>query len=378
MSSEQTGNRLNIAYLYRLALRMHALLPYYFARSGRAFPAWHYYLEMTRRCNLRCSMCQYINWLSTTPPSEQAEDELTTDEWRGVIDQIPRFSLVTFTGGEPFIRKDFPDLLARASARCRTHIITNATLLNEERAAHCIDAAPKRVGGKGLNFVGVSIDGPPEIHDTIRNMDGAFGKSAAGIRYLHALRAEAGKKCPMVIVTTVIQEKNLEHLAQMPEVVADLGADALNFTLEVRNYELENLGEVDPASYSPNQIVMPKLDPRALIDALRKTRQAANRAHIELRLPDMPEEEIVKYYDGKMKVVDFRCGSVWSTVFIGRKGVVYPCWMRAVGNVREQKLKDIWNGPEFRAFRAQTRKGLYLPCAGCCFLVHKKEGTKRT
>src|SRR5690606_14528755 len=131
----------------------------------RAFPAWHYFFEVTRRCNLRCKMCQYIEWLEGVPVVEQREGELTTEEWLNVIDQTGPFSLITCTGGEVWVRKDFSTILEHACRKRRVHFISNAVMLNEDKARFCVDLAPRRFGSRGLNFIGVSIDGTEETHD---------------------------------------------------------------------------------------------------------------------------------------------------------------------------------------------------------------------
>jgi len=372
MGSGQQDSLLSAARLYRSATKLYTWLPYHFARNGYAFPARHYYFEVTRRCNLRCQMCQYINWLKKTPVSEQKAGELTTDEWLKVIDQVQRFSLVTFTGGEPLLRDDFLDLLERASGRSRTHVITNAVLLNEDRARRCAELAPRKMGQTGFNFLGTSVEGPPEVHDEIRAMRGAFEKTANGLRMLMAFRDKGGKQCPMIHVTTVIQAGNVDHLSKMPRVARELGADVLNFTLEIRMFELEGLGETNPFAYKMSEITFPSIDPERLAKALSDTRAAAAEAGIELRMPDMPDAEIVRYYSGEMRLPQFRCGGIWTNLFVGAKGDAYPCWLQKVGNVREQSLKEIWNGPQFRQFRAQVRKGLPGPCVGCCSLFYKE------
>ena len=367
---------MSVAKLYRLAKRTYGLLPQYFSRGGHAFPTLHYYLEVTRRCNLRCAMCQYVHWLKDTPVAVQRQGELTTEEWLHVIDQIRRYSLITFTGGEPFIRDDFPQLLERASARTRTHVITNAVLLTEERARECVALAPRRLGGVGFNFTGVSIEGPAEVHDGIRKMRGAFESSTNGIRALIGFRKQAGKRCPFVHITTVIQEANVDTLPEMPRICADLGVDILNFTLEARNWETEGMGFAEPASYVLSAMEFPHIESKRLARALAQTRIAARDARIELRMPDMSDDDIINYYNGKMELRQFQCAGLWTTLFVGAKGDVFPCWIKKVGNVREQSLREIWNGPDLRAFRLRTKERLYGPCFGCCFLMRR--GGKQT
>src|SRR5690554_6172327 len=116
------GNAMGtITRLYRNWTRLYTFIPYRMMRSGRSFPAWHYFFEITRRCNLRCKMCQYIDWLEATPTRVQMEGELTTEEWLNVVDQTGPFSLITFTGGEVFVRKDFMRIFEHACSKRRTH-----------------------------------------------------------------------------------------------------------------------------------------------------------------------------------------------------------------------------------------------------------------
>jgi MoaA/NifB/PqqE/SkfB family radical SAM enzyme len=227
------------------------------------------------------------------------------------------------------------------------------------------------VGRVGFNFLGVSIEGPPEVHDAIRGVQGAFSRARDGIKAVAALRKQVGKACPLIHATTVIQDQNVQSLPQIPGILAEAGADVMNLTLEVRNWELPGIGTVDPSTYNRSAMVFPRIDPQRLSTALQETRRAAVAAGIELRTPDMPDDAVIRYYSGQMPRREFRCDGLGTTIIVGAKGDVYPCWLMKVGNVRERSLKAIWNGPEFRAFRKKTRQGLYGPCVGCCLLVYR-------
>lgn len=371
MADSDFREMLSAARLYEAAQRFYSAVPRRFFASGRAFPAWHYFFEVTRRCNLRCRMCQYLDFLENTPAGAQKDGELTTEEWLRVISQCHRFCLVTFTGGEPLLRKDIGELLESASRRCRTHVITNATLLTEERAAQLAALAPRRTGGLGLNFVGTSIEAPGDLHDEIRSMKGAFGRTMAGMAALRAARTAARKACPRIHVTTVLQQANVPILHEMPRVAAEAGADVLNLVTETRMHDLPGLGEADPASFRPGDLSWPRIDPKQLAEALDRTRDAARDAGVALRLPRMPVSELIRYYDTGIRLADYTCRNAWNTMFIGRQGAAYSCWIKRVGNVREQTLQELWNNPEMRAFRQTCRTRLFAMCPGCCFLEHK-------
>ncbi len=366
----QDNYRWLMRWAYDAVQRLYSEVPYRFFRSGGAFPAWHYYLELTRRCNLRCRMCQYIQFLEQVPGAQQKEGELSTDEWKEVIRQTGRMSFLTFTGGEPLIRKDFTELLEYASHRSRTHIVTNAALLDASMAESFVRLAPRRTGGRGLNFIGVSLEGPAELHDDIRRQPGTFDKASAGLALLTEQRNRMGKKCPMVHITTVIQKQNLDSLPLMPGIVAALGADVLNLVTETRMHDLPGLGERPPGVWRASDIDWPRIPSDALSQALDSTVNEARKHGIELRLPRMPREELLRYYSTGVDVKEYQCRSPWTTIIVGRTGDVYPCWLIKIGNVREQSLKEMWNSSRALAFRRACRDGLFPICPGCCSIEY--------
>jgi radical SAM protein with 4Fe4S-binding SPASM domain len=362
---------LSVSRMYESAQRLYSAVPYKFFSNGYAFPAWHYYFEVTRRCNLRCKMCQYIEWLENEPIRVQREGELSTQEWLDVIGQVRPISLITFTGGEPFVRKDFMDILSYASSRARTHVISNTTMLKEERAEELVALAPNRLGGKGLNFLGTSIEGPGELHDEIRRFSQAYERSSSGVLAVRQTRDAQGKQCPLIHVTTVIQQDNVHALSQMPQVMKDLGVDVVNFVTESRMQELPGLGLVDPTTYKTEQLEYPRVDRQQLTDALNESVVNARNVGIELRLPRMPREGLLDYYSGHLDLDHYECRNAWNTMFVGRQGDTYSCWIKKLGNVREDSLKTLWNNSTMRDFRNTCKKQLFAPCPGCCFLEHK-------
>src|SRR5580692_11211534 len=87
--------------------------------------------EMTYRCPLHCPYCSN----PTRYPSRQTE--LTTEEWKRVIDEASELGVlhVLFSGGEPLLRSDLPDLVIHArAAGLYTNLITSAVGLTRARA----------------------------------------------------------------------------------------------------------------------------------------------------------------------------------------------------------------------------------------------------
>jgi MoaA/NifB/PqqE/SkfB family radical SAM enzyme len=360
---------LSVSSAYKAAMFMHNAIPYYCFPDGRALPPWHYFFEVTRRCNLRCRMCQYREWYDRYSAKEQKEGELSTDEWKDLVDQTTPRSLITFTGGEVWARRDFPEILEHASKKRYTHFITNGLLLNDDKLQALVDLAPRNLWDTGFCFMGTSIDGTREVHNEIRGRDFAFDKTLDNIRKIKELRK--GRRFPMVHVTSVIQPDNIDVLPDLTRLVAEAGASVYNLTIEVRFLSIENLGEFDPATIKTEGLEPSQISPTKLSAALDKVRKAASESGIELRLPVMTRDQLLKYHDGGIDLENFACRGIWTNLYIGSKGNAFPCFIYKLGSVRDQRLSELWNGDRMRAFRRRIRKGVLPVCAGCCHLEQK-------
>ena len=126
--------------------------------------------NMTRRCNLRCIHC-YSSSQNIDYPNE-----LTTEEARTMIRDLAAFGapVLLFSGGEPLMRKDLPDLAHYAVDQgMRAVISTNGTLITKEKAALF-----RKIG---LSYVGISLDGTRATHDFFRGVSGAFDQTLKGL-----------------------------------------------------------------------------------------------------------------------------------------------------------------------------------------------------
>ena len=264
--------------LFQRAKSLYATLPRALAPGGRALPPHVYYFEVTRACNLRCQMCQYIDFLENVPVKEQRVGELTTDEWLDVIAQIEPASLVIFSGGELFVRPDMMTILDAATKRARVHFITNGTMLDDARVAELERRFAPRLGRKGINIVSISIDGPPAAHDLIRRKPGGFARTAEGIGRLHAARAGRARRVPMLTTTTVIQPDNVDTLAELPALLAELDIDIMNLATETRVQDLADFGKRAPRDIETSEITWASIERGRLDEALDRTMAAADAA----------------------------------------------------------------------------------------------------
>jgi AdoMet-dependent heme synthase len=131
-------------------------------------------LNLTRRCNLRCSHC----YLDAGMRRDGDGSELSTDEVKKTIDDIAALSdetMIVLTGGEPLLRRDLDELASYVTGLGLMAVVgTNATTLDDKRA--------KRLKDAGVQGVGISIDSlDPGYHDNFRGMPGAWEKAMRGI-----------------------------------------------------------------------------------------------------------------------------------------------------------------------------------------------------
>jgi len=165
----------------------------------------------TKRCNLYCEHCY------AAADCEGASNELSTAEGKALIDDLAEFGapVLLFSGGEPLVREDLPELVAHAADRgIRPVLSTNGTLLTRERA--------RELKRAGLQYAGVSVDGLPERNDRIRGEDGAFDSAVRGIEACLDVGLKTGLRY-------TITEHNVADLAGVVDLLVDVGVDRFCF-----------------------------------------------------------------------------------------------------------------------------------------------------
>ena len=171
-------------------------LPAYYSKYGKALVPLRYFFELTYRCNLQCPYC-YVG-------ADRNKQELSTEDWFNVIEQIPFYSIVTLVGGEPLIRSDFIPILEKVCKKTlgKVNVVSNGILLNDE----IIKAFIKNK----MVLFSVSLDGYGSNHDLNRGKEGIFDKVISNLDNLNSY-----KKRPMIDSKTIVVENNLEDLPKL-------------------------------------------------------------------------------------------------------------------------------------------------------------------
>ena len=286
---------------------------------------------MTRRCNLKCIHC-YSNSADIDYP-----DELTTDEAKAMIDDLAAFGspVLLFSGGEPLMRPDLPELAQYATEKgMRAVISTNGTLITKDIAAKL-----KKIG---LSYVGVSLDGLQKTHDRFRGSKGAFEKAIEGIRNCR----EAGIK---VGLRFTVNKHNLADVPDMFDLMRQEKIERMCFYHLVYTGRGSKLREEDLTHDESRRLLdliadkTKEMFDDGLAPEILTVDNHADGPYLYLKMkskdPARAAEilELLEMNEGNSTGVGIGCVS-WD-------GEVYPdqFWRnRPLGNVRNRPFSEIW------------------------------------
>jgi len=246
--------------------------------------------EVTMRCNAKCGFCDY--WKT---PAEAKHSEMSD-----FAEIARRFSpmLVTFTGGEPTLRKDLEEIVASVRKAVRytyVQMITHGAMLSLDRAKSLWDA--------GVDQFNISLDYLDERHDVARGIPGLSAKILALVPEMKA--AGIGS----VRFNTVIKNDNLDQIMPIVERAAALGG-GVNFSLYT---DFKN-GNGD--------YLLGEAQQRELENVVQQLLAYKQRKRGVITNSDYYLEQIPRYVRGEMTDP---CRSGSTTIHIDPQGMVRRC-----------------------------------------------------
>jgi len=179
-----------------MRLRQGLALARDWVHPGTALAQWTHFV--TSVCNARCAHCFY--------PINAKKNELSLEEIDRFVSTLPPIRLLLISGGEPFLRRDLPEIIRIYFERCgflSASIPTNGFRAGEiaEATARICDFDPALALG-----VTVSLDGFRDFHDRVRAVPGLYDRAIETLRALLDLARE--KENLTVGVTTVLMRDN--------------------------------------------------------------------------------------------------------------------------------------------------------------------------
>ncbi len=291
--------------------------------------------ELTHRCPLQCPYC------SNPVELVRRGNELDTATWISVLDQAAELGVlqVHLSGGEPALREDLEEIVARAvAAGLYTNLVTSAVGVDADRLA--------RLRDRGLHHVQISFQDVTEEGVTrIGRAPGALARKIA--------LAEAAVRLGLPwTLNAVLHRHNLDRVERFLELALELGAHRI----ELANVQYYGWGFVNRAALMPTPAQLERF--RTVLE--RAARELAGRLAIDYVIPD--------YYARYPKP----CMNGWgrAVMVVAPDGRVLPCHAAHVieglefPQVRGTPLREIWyRSAAFAAFRGTG--WMREPCRSC-------------
>jgi Fe-coproporphyrin III synthase len=310
------------------------------------------------RCNCRCLMCDI--WRARGKEEiAAAEVERWLPEWRALgVERI------VLSGGEALLHshlRDFCAPLRRAGIGIT--LLSTGLLLARDASwlvRYCDDVV-------------VSLDGPREVHDRIRNLPRAYDKLAEGVAAVRAAGPEV-----TVSGRCVVQRGNCRELRATVAAAREIGLDRISFlAADVSSEAFNRPGGWDRERAAAVALAaedLPFLE--AEIEAIEENDFAGGfiaetRQKLKSRLHD--------YFAALLGSRDFpavECNAPWVSSVIEADGTVRPCFFQPpLGNVRETgSFAAVLNSPAAVAWRRGLDVARDAICRRCVCSLGLRQG----
>lgn len=261
-------------------------------------------VELTYRCNLDCFFCYNDLGLSGKP--------MRLPDYERLFDDLASLSCLhlTLTGGEPLSHPEFFAIAAKArDLGFATRIKSNGHAIRGKSARRLKEEIDPFV-------VEVSLHGArPETHDRQTRVPGSFRRLMANLEEMKAI----GLRFRINSTLTRWNESEVEEMFSLAE-------------------RLEAPLTVDPEVTPRDDGDRTPLEIAASPDGLRRLHQ--ERARRDSGVLRQGDSDVVSVDSAK------HCGAGSSGIAVDPFGNVYPCvqWRRAVGNLHERSVREIWAG----------------------------------
>jgi radical SAM protein with 4Fe4S-binding SPASM domain len=333
-------------------------------------------VEVNYDCNFRCRSCTL--WTKEFRRSRLgAQTRLSLVELKGLIAQLAEHGVghIHFGGGEPFVRRDFLDIVASAKAHgMATSVFTNGSLIDAELA--------RSIVASGLDRLSVSIDGPnAAIDDRARGVPGAFDRALRAIRSLKSEQRQAGPATPHLAIHCTLSANNFTSLPDMVDLARSLGVGRIVFQYvssvghETRERTNRMMGErvigVHTFADLPPDMLLGEDQLRNLATIVARAKERAGLGVDCVLDPAVASGDKEALRTGVFPVT--ACDLPWRSAIITPVGDVVPCSMFTdyrMGNVRETPFREIWNSRRARNLRRRLGRKLPPLCRTCC-VVHE-------
>lgn len=299
-------------------------------------------LLVTKQCNLRCQMCNFGR-----PDTYRERKELTTDEWKSILDKLIRFGIseIAFQGGECLLRPDIAALVsyAKNDLHAYTTLTSNGILL--EQKADCLPHVDRLI---------VSIDSlNPEIHNRIRGRDGLLQTVMSNIEKVKHLPGE-------INISSIIHRENVKDLEELITYAESHGFGINIFPLCEET--------VENSARAASAMRLLDIDNKQLYRDLKRILRKPGSLGNFFRIKFILERDLqIRNGNPPESIKNRRCNAMNNFLIVMFDGTIYPCCgnMPPMGNLLQDNLRRIWHSEQYRALRRLSRKGTHAVCGRC-------------
>lgn len=270
-------------------------------------------LALTFKCQNNCLHC-YTGGPHETP-------ELTTQQWKKVITKVGQAGIfiITFTGGEPTLREDLPELLRHTQdSGIVSGLITNGRQLKNMEFVKTLEDA-------GLDFTQITLEShKPEIHDEITRVEGSWEETVAGIR--NTLKTQI-----YVTTNTTLNKHNANSFLDTIDFIQKLGVTAFGCNSLIYSGKGVEVSNNFPLSLKALERILPKIRDKA--------------AHVGLKFIWYTPTQYCQLDPVKLGLGVKACTAALINMCVAPNGDVYPCqsYFQSLGNMLRDSWKKIWN-----------------------------------
>lgn len=280
-------------------------------------------LALTFKCQNDCVHCY------AGGPHETAE--MNTSQWKQVIDKLSEIGvfIVTFTGGEPTLREDLPELLLYAQNKGMvTGLITNGRKLKEKAFVDSLEKA-------GLDFAQITLESYEAlVHEKMTNEKGSWKETVEGIK-------NAVKSQIYVSTNTTLSKVNVDEFLKTVDYIKELGVDAFGCNSIIYSGKANELDQFALTTDDLNNI-LPQIRDKAQL--------------LGLKFLWYTPTQYCNFDPVKLGLGVKSCTAALINACIGPNGDVYPCqsYFESLGNILVDEWKKIWSHPLAESIRKRA------------------------
>ncbi len=339
---EKTAKHDHEALLYRISTlaQTEEVCPISFLDVESTEPFTHH-VSAPMRMDLALTFTCQNNCVHCYAGGPHKTDELTTEQWNRVIDRLHDIGvfIVTFTGGEPTLREDLPDLLQYAQNKgVVTGLVTNGRRLKDKNYVRTLEKV-------GLDFVQVTLESHrSEVHDLMTGTKGSWKETVAGIKNVIPTRI-------YVTTNTTLSKHNAEDFLETVNFIKQLGVAGFGCNSLIYSGKAQEIGDKFAVSIETLKKLLPQVHEKA--------------NQLGLKFQWYTPTQYCLFDPVSLGLGVKACTASLVNMCVGPNGDVYPCqsYFESLGNILKDDWRKIWNNP--LAVSIRKREYVEPKCKDC-------------